>query len=121
RCPLYPNILAIDVAEILRQIQGIIDRVARAVEFVFLFTLAGGLLVLQAAIASTQDERKFDAGVVRTLRASQRQWQSAQATEFLLLGALAGLLGAAGATAIGWALAEHVLNIRVTCNALVGV
>ena len=115
----YPNILAIDVAEILRQIQGIIDRVARAVEFVFLFTLAGGLLVLQAAIASTQDERKFDAAIVRTLGASQRQLQSAQATEFLLLGALAGLLGAAGATAIGYALAEHVFNIRFTGNPLV--
>ena len=112
----YPNILAIDVAEILRQIQGIIDRVARAVEFVFLFTLAGGLLVLQAAIASTQDERKFDAAVVRTLGASQRQLQSAQATEFLLLGALAGLLGAAGATAIGWALAERVFNIPFSGN-----
>ena len=117
----YPNILAIDVAEILRQIQGIIDRVARAVEFVFLFTLAGGLLVLQAAIASTQDERKFDAAVVRTLGASQRQLQSAQATEFLLLGALSGLLGAAGATAIGWALAEHVFNIRFSGNPLVWV
>jgi putative ABC transport system permease protein len=115
----YPNILAIDVAEILRQIQGIIDRVARAVEFVFLFTLAGGLLVLQAAIASTQDERKFDAAIVRTLGASQRQLQSAQATEFVLLGSLAGLLGAAGATAIGWALAEHVFNIRFSGNALV--
>ena len=115
----YPNILAIDVAEILQQIQGIIDRVARAVEFVFLFTLAGGLLVLQAAIASTQDERKFDAAIVRTLGASQRQLQSAQATEFLLLGSLAGLLGAAGATAIGYALAEHVFNIRFTGNALV--
>ena len=115
----YPNILSIDVAEILRQIQGIIDRVARAVEFVFLFTLAGGLLVLQAAIASTQDERKLDAAIVRTLGASQRQLQSAQATEFLLLGALAGLLGAAGATAIGWALAEHVFNIRFSGNALV--
>jgi putative ABC transport system permease protein len=115
----YPNILSIDVAEILRQIQSIIDRVARAVEFVFLFTLAGGLLVLQAAIASTQDERKFDAAIVRTLGASQRQLQSAQATEFLLLGALAGLLGAAGATAIGWALAEHVFNIRFSGNALV--
>ena len=98
--------------EILRQMQGIIDRVARAVEFVFLFTLAGGLLVLQAAIASTQDERKFDAAILRTLGASQRQLQSAQATEFLLLGALAGLLGAAGATAIGWALADRVFNIR---------
>ena len=115
----YPNILSIDVAEILHQIQGIIDRVARAVEFVFLFTLAGGLLVLQAAIASTQDERKYDAAVVRTLGASQRQLQSAQATEFLLLGALAGFLGAAGATALGWALAERVFNIPFSGSPLV--
>jgi len=115
----YPNILSIDVAEILRQIQGIIDRVARAVEFVFLFTLAGGLLVLQAAIASTQDERTFDAAVVRTLGASRRQLQSAQAAEFLLLGALSGLLGAAGATAIGWALADRVFNIPFSANPLV--
>ena len=115
----YPNILSIDVAEILQQIQGIIDRVARAVEFVFLFTLAGGLLVLQAAIASTQDERKFDAAIVRTLGASRRQLQSAQAAEFLLLGALSGFLGAAGATGIGWALAERVFNIPFSANPLV--
>ena len=115
----YPNILSIDVAEILGQIQGIMDGVARAVEFVFVLPLAGGLLVLQAAIASTQDERKLDAAIVRTLGASQRQLHSAQATAFLLLGARAGLLGAAGATAIGWALAEHVFNIRFSGNALV--
>lgn len=114
-----PNILSIDVAAILRQVQGIVDRVARAVEFVFLFTLAGGLLVLQAAIASTQDERKFDAAVVRTLGASRSQLQSAQAAEFLLLGALSGLLGAGGATAIGWALADRVFNIPFSANPLV--
>ena len=115
----YPNILSIDVAEILREVQGIIDRVARAVEFVFLFTLAGGLLVLQAAIASTQDERKLDAAIVRTLGGSRRQLQSAQAAEFLLLGALSGLLGAAGATAIGWALADRVFGIPFSGNPLV--
>jgi putative ABC transport system permease protein len=114
-----PNILSIDVAEILRQVQGIVERVARAVEFVFLFTLAGGLLVLQAAIASTQDERRFDAAVVRTLGASRSQLQSAQAAEFLLLGALSGLLGAAGATAIGWALADRVFDIPFSANPLV--
>ena len=107
----YPNILAIDIGEILRQVQGIMDRVSRAVEFVFLFTLAGGLLVLQAAIASTQDERKFDAAILRTLGASQKQLRTAQVAEFLLLGALAGLVGAAGATAIGWLLADRVFNI----------
>ncbi|MEP7276615.1 MAG: FtsX-like permease family protein [Betaproteobacteria bacterium] len=114
----YPNILAIDIGEIMRQVQGIMERVARAVEFVFLFTLAGGLLVLQAAIAATQDERKFDAAILRTLGASQRQLRSAQVAEFLLLGALAGLLGAAGATAIGWLLADRVFNIAFAASPL---
>ena len=112
----YPNILAIDVGEILRQVQSIMDRVARAIEFVFLFTLAGGLLVLQAAIASTQDERKYDAAVLRTLGASQRQLQAAQIAEFLLLGAIAGLVAAAGATAIGYVLADRVFNIPFGSN-----
>ena len=116
-----PNILAIDIGEILRQVQGIVDSVSRAVEFVFLFTLAGGFLVLQAAIAATQDERKFDAAILRTLGASQRQLVSAQIAEFLLLGALAGLVAAAGATAIGWALAEYVFKFPFEFRALVWV
>ena len=112
----YPNILAIDLGEIIRQVQAMMERVSRAVEFVFLFTLAGGLLVLQAAIASTQDERQFDAAVLRTLGASERQLRGAQIAEFLLLGALAGLVAAAGATAIGWLLAERAFNIPFSGN-----
>jgi len=115
----FPNVLAIDVGEILRQVQSIMERVARAIEFVFLFTLAGGLLVLQAAIASTQDERKYDAAVLRTLGASQRQLQGAQIAEFLLLGAIAGLVAAAGATAIGFVLADRVFNIPFSSNPFV--
>jgi putative ABC transport system permease protein len=116
-----PNILAIDIADIVRQVQAIVESVARAIEFVFLFTLAGGLLVLQAAIAATQDERKFDAAILRTLGASQRQLATAQIAEFLLLGALAGLLAAAGATGIGWALAERVFRFPFEWSAMVWV
>ena len=87
----FPNVLVIDVGEILHQVQSIMDEVARAVEFVFLFTLAGGVLVLEAAIAATQDERRYDAAVLRTLGASRRQLSAAQVAEFLALGALAGL------------------------------
>ena len=115
----HPNILAIDIGEIVRQVQGIMESVSRAVEFVFLFTLAGGLLVLQAAIAATQDERRFDAAILRTLGASQRQLVAAQIAEFLLLGALAGLVAAIGAVAIGWALADRVFKIPFEVNPMV--
>ena len=116
-----PNILAIDIGEIVRQVQSIVDSVSRAIEFVFLFTLAGGLLVLQAAIAATQDERKFDAAILRTLGASHRQLVSAQIAEFLLLGALAGFVAAAGATGIGWALADKVFKFPFEPSVLVWV
>ena len=115
----YPNVLAIDVGEIMRQVQAIIEQVARAVEFVFLFTLAGGLLVLQAAIAATQDERRFDAAILRTLGASRAQLTAAQIAEFLVLGSLAGLLAAAGATAIGYVLSDRVFQIPFSANPMV--
>jgi putative ABC transport system permease protein len=107
----FPNVLVIDVGDLLHQVQAIIEQVARAIEFVFLFTLAGGVLVLEAAIAATQDERRYDAAVLRTLGASQRQLSAAQVAEFLALGALAGLLAAAGATAIGYVLADRAFQI----------
>ena len=116
-----PNILAIDIGEIVRQVQGIMDHVSRAIEFVFLFTLAGGLLVLQAAIAATQDERRFDAAILRTLGASQRQLAAAQIAEFLLLGALAGVVASVGALATGWALADRVFKIPFDPNLMVVV
>jgi putative ABC transport system permease protein len=117
----FPNILVIDVAQILAQVQRIVTQVSHAVEFVFLFTLAGGLLVLQAAIASTQDERRHDAAVLRTLGASTRQLRAAQLCEFAVQGAVAGVIAAAGATAIGWALATHAFNVRYHPDPLIAL
>ena len=75
--------------------------------------------MLQAAIAATQDERQFDAAILRTLGASQRQLATAQLAEFLLLGALAGVVAAAGATAVGWALADRVFKIPFEANLMI--
>ncbi len=112
----FPNVLLIDVSEIMRQVQKIMDQVARAVEFVFLFTLAAGLLVLQAAIAATQDERQYDAAILRTLGAKRQQLRAAQVVEFLVLGTLAGVLAAAGATAVGYVLSDRVFQIPYTVS-----
>lgn len=112
----FPNLLVIDVAAILAQVQRMMDQVVKAIEFVFLFSIVAGLLVLFAALASTHDEREFDAAVMRTLGASGRQLRAVLAAEFALIGALAGSLAAIGATAIGYILADRVLNLPYTIS-----
>lgn len=117
----FPNFLLIDVAQILAQVQKMMDQVARAVQFIFVFTLVAGLAVLYAAIASTQDERLYQATVLRTLGASRSQLRRAIVAEFVVLGALAGLLAAAGATALGYGVATQVLNLTYTFNPTVWI
>jgi putative ABC transport system permease protein len=117
----FPNFVVIDVASILERIQKMMDQVAKAVEFVFLFTLAAGLAVLYAAISASRDERLHDAAILRTLGAGRRQLLAAQVTEFALIGALAGLLAAAWATALSYGVSVNLLNIPFTANPWVWV
>ena len=112
----FPNLVVIDVAQIMAQVQKMMEQVSNAVQFVFLFTLAAGLVVLYAAIASTRDEREYEAAIMRTLGASRRQIAATQFAEFALMGALAGLLAAVGASALGYVLAIKVLNVPYLGN-----
>lgn len=106
-----PNVSVIDLTAIMEQVQRITDQVSRAVEFVFLFAIAAGLVVLFAAITTTQDERIFEGAVMRTLGASRRQLTLAQLAEFLAIGFLAGLVAAGGAVGLTMVLAERVLGV----------
>ncbi len=112
----FPNLLVVDVAAILAQVQTMMAQVVKAVEFVFLFSVGAGMLVLFAGIQSTQDERIREAAILRTLGGSTRQIVAAQAAEFVVVGALAGVLAAIGATAIGYVLARQVLNLPYSIN-----
>lgn len=103
----FPNLTVIDMTAVFRQVQAVIDQVIAAVEFLFVFTLAAGVLVLYAALASSRDERVREAGLLRALGASRRQLSRAQIAEMLCIGGLAGLLAAIGASAVGWALATY--------------
>ena len=106
----------IDVAAIINQVQKVIEQVSKAVEFVFLFTLLAGFAVLYAAIASSQDERIYEAAIFRTLGAKRAQLMRAWAAEFAILGGLAGVFAAAGASALGYVIAEYALNLTYTFN-----
>ncbi|MES2932866.1 MAG: FtsX-like permease family protein [Pseudomonadota bacterium] len=108
----YPNLTVVDVGSVLKQINDVIDQVVTAVEFLFLFTLASGVLVLYAALLGTQDERTRESALLRALGATRKQLSQSQWLEFSLIGSLAGLLAASGAAAVGWALAKYVFNFE---------
>ena len=59
----FPTISVFDVDAILKQIRDIMDRASLAVQYVFLFTLAAGIVVLLAAVQSTRDERRYGVSV----------------------------------------------------------
>ncbi|MBC7453956.1 MAG: FtsX-like permease family protein, partial [Massilia sp.] len=103
----FPNLTVIDVSGIIGQLQAVLDQVVSAVEFLFMFTLASGVLVLYAALMGSQDERTRESALLRALGATRRQLSQAQWIEFSLVGALSGLLAASGAAALGWALATY--------------
>ncbi|HET7549382.1 MAG TPA: FtsX-like permease family protein [Usitatibacter sp.] len=107
----FPNVSVIDLTAMMEQFRRITDQVSHAVEFVFLFAIAAGLVVLFAAISATQDERVFEAAVLRTLGASRRQLAILQLAEFLAIGLLAGAVASVGAVALSIVLSERVLGV----------
>ena len=112
----FPNLTVVDVAAIVRQLQSIMDQVAQAVQFVFLFTLAAGVIVLYAALASAAEERRYELAVMRALGARRDQLRRALLAEFAAVGGLAGLIAALGALGVGQVLARNAFNFEVALN-----
>jgi len=112
----FPNLTVVDMSAILRQALTVMEQVIRAVQFVFLFALVAGVLVLYAALLATQDERTHEAAVMRALGASRAQVAAAQRAEYLAMGLVAGLLAAAGATGIGFVLSWKVFQFDYHMN-----
>ena len=112
----YPNVSVIDLDFVQRQVRDIIRQVSRAVELVFWFTLLSGLLVLAGAISATQQERRFDAGVMRVLGARSGQLLRFDAVEFALIGAIAGLIACASAVAMTSVIAANVFEFQYAPN-----
>lgn len=109
----FPNLTLIDVAAIVRQLQAVLDQVTQAVQFVFLFTLAAGIVVLYTAFSSVVAERRYEVAVLRALGAGRKQLRRILLTEFAVIGGIAGLLAALGALAVGQVLAHKVFHFAL--------
>ncbi len=112
----YPNVTNVDMSATIEQVQRVLDQVIRAVEFLFGFTLAAGLVVLFAAVTATREERAREFAVMRAVGARASLLRQVQRAELAGVGLLAGFLASIVASAIGWGLARYVFDFDWTAS-----
>jgi len=112
----FPNITMVDVSAQIDQVQRVLGQVIRAVELLFAFTLAAGLVVLFAAVTATREARAKEFAVMRALGASQVLLGRVQRVELAGVGALAGVLASVAAMVVGWALARYAFEFQWTAS-----
>jgi putative ABC transport system permease protein len=112
----FPNVTNVDMTATIAQVQRVLDQVIGAVEFLFAFTLAAGLVVLFAAVTATRDERAREFAIMRAVGARASLLRQVQRIELAGVGLLAGFLASVVASAVGWALARYVFEFDWTVS-----
>jgi putative ABC transport system permease protein len=112
----FPNVTNVDMSLTINQVQRVLDQVIRAVEFLFGFTLAAGLVVLFAAVTATREERAREFAIMRALGARSSLLRQVQHAELAGVGMLAGFLASIVAIVVGWALAKYVFEFTWTAS-----
>ena len=107
----FPTLTLLEVEQLLGNIRNIIAQVTLAVEYVLLFVLAAGLMVLFTALASSLDQRLHEGALLRTLGARAALLKRMLLIEFMLLGAVAGLVAAALVEGLRFWLYSQLLDL----------
>ncbi|HEX6183931.1 MAG TPA: FtsX-like permease family protein [Pyrinomonadaceae bacterium] len=107
----YPNVSVIDVADIVRGVGRILSNITLAVSFIGGFVFLSGALILVGSIAMTKFQRVYEAAVLKTLGAKRRVLLTMMLAEYGLLGLVAGLVGAAAANGLSYAVARYVFEV----------
>jgi len=108
----YPNVSTIDFTLVLRVVEGIVSKISFAIQFMAMFTVLTGVILLITAVLNSRFQRLRETVLLRTLGASSGQLLRIQVIEFLLLGLLASLTAILLAVASQWLLVKFVFKIE---------
>ena len=117
----FPNVSAIDLSVVVETIDNVIGKASYVVNFMALFTVATGVIVLAGAILTGRFQRIRENVLLRTLGASRRQVLRIMLVEYAILGALGGLAGGLLAIGANTALAAFVFETAAVNPGIVPV
>ncbi|WP_241738890.1 ABC transporter permease [Pontibacter beigongshangensis] len=107
----YPNISTIGLDLILQTLDEVVSQISFVIQFMALFSIFTGLLVLVGSVNVSKFQRVQESVLLRTLGANRKQIFAITALEYLLLGALAAFIGCLIAFGASWALAVFSFEV----------
>jgi putative ABC transport system permease protein len=107
----FPNVSSIDLDLILQTLDDILSKISFVIQFMALFSISTGLLVLIGSVNISKYQRVQESVLLRTLGASRKQILQITAFEYLLLGVLASGTGIILSVIASWALAVFSFEI----------
>ncbi|MBN8823200.1 MAG: ABC transporter permease [Spirosoma sp.] len=107
----FPNVSAIDLGLILKTVDEILEQISFVIQFMALFSILTGLLVLASSVVISKFQRLRESVLLRTLGASREQILRITILEYGLLGLLASLSGIVLSIAGTWGLARFVFDV----------
>lgn len=107
----FPNIQIFDTADIINALTKIIENFVLAISFVGSFVILTGILILIGSVALTKSQRIYENAILKTLGARRLTLSTILFTEYVVLGVLAGIIGAVFSTALSFAVTKYILKI----------
>jgi putative ABC transport system permease protein len=89
----FPNVSAIDLGLILKTLDDILGKISFVIQFMALFSIITGLVVLGSSVVISKYQRMQESVLLRTLGANRQQILQIILIEYGLLGGLASLSG----------------------------
>jgi len=115
----YPNVTVIDVVDVVRAIERIVNNITLAVSFVGIFVLLSGSLILIGSLAMTKFERIYEVAVLKTLGAKRKTLLKILLAEYGLIGLVSGIIGSFAAVGLSWVTSRFVFEIPWSFTPLV--
>ncbi|MGI8670136.1 MAG: ABC transporter permease, partial [Aridibacter sp.] len=109
---MFPNVQIIDVAEIIKAVQNLVENFVLAISFVGSFVILSGILILIGSVALTKSQRIYENAILKTLGAKRGTLAAILFAEYGILGIMSGIIGAVFASALSFAVSKYILEIE---------
>ena len=108
----FPTVTVINVADVMQVVEDVVDRISVVIRFISAFTILAGAVMVASSVAGTRFRRIREVVILKTLGATRRRIAGIFSVEFLVLGAVAGVMGSLLASGFAAMVLKFLMEIE---------